>query len=791
MLFALLAMALLSPIRAEQATPDFSLPEEELQKLRENAETFHFQAEVNRMMTLIINSLYKNKEIFLRELISNASDALDKIRFLSLTNPDALTANSDLSIKIQADEANNILHIADSGVGMTKEDLIKNLGTIAKSGTAEFMKKFEKEGDSNLIGQFGVGFYSVFLVAERVTVTTKHNDDKQYIWESTADSDFTIIEDPRGNTLGRGTVISLHLKPETADYLNQDTLRDLIKKYSEFINFPIYLWTTKTEKLEVPNDLEGDAEEGEEEEGADVEPQEGDEDEDEDEVQDVEEEEDEIIEGDEDQQEGTVRKKSKPKTKMIEETKSNFELINESKPIWLRNPSDVDEKEYRDFFKAFFKQTEDPLTQVHFRAEGEVEFRSLLFIPSKASSNLYTNEAINDIKLFVRRVFITDTEAEPLLPNYLRFIRGIVDSDDLPLNVSRETLQQSKLLKVIKKKLTKKALDMLKDLAESDKEKYENFYKEYSASLKLGIIEDASNRKRLSKLLRFFTSESPKNLTTLDDYVERFKVGQESIFFLAGSSVEEIQTSPFLERLTARGFEVLFLADPIDEYAFGSLTEFEGKKLVNAAKENLDLGDEEDEDEVEKFKPLTKWLEETLSEHIDRAILSHRLTTSPCALVALSYAWTGNMERIIKAQAYSKKDDSMTSFYLKQKKTLEINPKHPIILELFKRVDEENLDDSTKEIAKILFDTATLRSGYDLKNPVEFASRIEKVVRQNLGVDLDAQVEVNEEKLPLAKESSNEETEEDKIEEVTEESEDHDHDHSHEGHDHHHDHDEL
>jgi len=739
-LSALLFVSLFAlQVRADETpAPAFEFPsEEELENLRSSATSFQFQAEVSRMMNLIINSLYKNKEIFLRELISNASDALDKIRFLALTSPDALQANPELSIKIQADPDKNILHIIDTGIGMTKEDLIKNLGTIAKSGTADFLKTFEENADMNLIGQFGVGFYSVFLVADRVTVTSKHNGDKQYIWESTADSDFTIIEDPRGNTLGRGTVISLHLKPEASDYLNQNTLKNLIRKYSEFINFPIYLWTSKTETVEVPVEEE-ETEETPAEETT----------EDEAEVEDVEDKED-------------SEEEDKPKTKRVEQTTTQFELINESKPIWLRPASELTKGDYESFYRSFFKQTDDPLCYTHFKAEGEVEFKSLLFVPERAPSNLYSTEPINDIKLFVRRVFITDTEVEPLLPNYLRFIKGVLDSDDLPLNVSRETLQQSKLLKVIKKKLTKKALGMLKELADEDKEAFKKLYKEYSASLKLGVIEDHSNRKRLAKLLRFRSSESGEDLVTFDEYIDRFKKGQDEIYILAGATLSEIQASPFLERLTARGYEVLFLSDPIDEYAFQSMTDYEGHKFVNIAKDNLKLDDEDEDDYEEKYQPLTTWLKETLSAYVDKAVVSTRLTTSPCALVAPQFGWSGNMERIMQAQAYARQDDAMNGFYLKQKKTLEINPKHPIMEELLKRVENDQLDEETIEIARVLFDTAALRSGFSLREPVDFATRIERVVRRNLGVDLEKQVEVQEEKLPLAKDVEDQEDDED------------------------------
>lgn len=412
---------------------------------------------MNRMMKLIINSLYRNKEIFLRELISNASDALDKIRLMSLTDSDVLSATSDLNIKVKADKDNKVLHIIDTGIGMTKNDLVNNLGTIAKSGTAEFLAKLqdENQNDSNggetndMIGQFGVGFYSAFLVADRVVVTTKNNNDKQYIWESDANS-FNIIEDPRGDTLKRGSQISLYLKDEAQDFLEEDTIKALIKKYSQFINFPIYMWTSKTIEEEVPVE--------------DEEPIEKKEETDEEEVDDAKVEE----EGDEE----------KAKTKKVSKTVWDWEIMNDSKPIWTKKPSDVNTEEYNEFYKSLTKDTTEPLAHIHFIAEGEVTFKSLLYVPTvqpSESFNRYGTKSDN-IKLYVRRVFITD-EFNDMIPNYLNFIRGVVDSDDLPLNVSRETLQQHKLIKVIKKKLVRKALDMIKKI---DKDNYEKFWKEYS-----------------------------------------------------------------------------------------------------------------------------------------------------------------------------------------------------------------------------------------------------------------------------------------------------------------------
>merc|ERR1712226_110336 len=404
--------------REEEAIKLDGLSVAEMKELREKSEKYAFQAEVNRMMKLIINSLYRNKEIFLRELISNASDALDKIRLLSLTDKSVLSSGEDLNIKIKADKENHVLTITDTGIGMTKKDLV-----------------------NNLIGQFGVGFYSSFLVADKVIVTTKHNDDKQYIWESDSSS-YSVVEDPRGDTLKRGTQVSLFLKEEAYDYLEQDTVKTLVKKYSQFINFNIFMWSSTTETVEEP--LED--EESEEAEKADEEKKEDDEDA---AVEEEKEEED------------------KPKTKKVEKTTWDWVLVNESKPIWTRKPDDIEEQDYVEFYKSITKDTNGPMTHTHFIAEGEVTFKSLLFVPVNQPSESFNKYGSLDeqIKLYVRRVFITDDFAD-MMPNYLSFIRGVVDSDDLPLNVSRETLQQHKLLKVIKKKLVRKTLDMIKKIDE-------------------------------------------------------------------------------------------------------------------------------------------------------------------------------------------------------------------------------------------------------------------------------------------------------------------------------------
>jgi len=702
----------------------------QIKELRDRMEKGAFQAEVNRMMKLIINSLYKNKEIFLRELISNASDALDKIRLLSLTDKNALSATDELSIKIKADKDNKILHITDTGIGMTKQELINNLGTIAKSGTSEFFEKMsQSEGNSestDLIGQFGVGFYSSFLIADRVVVTSKHNDDKQYIWESDS-SAFSIVEDPRGDSLKRGTTISLYLKDEASDFCEHDTLKNLIKKYSQFINFPIYLWTSKTETVEEP--IEEDEEKPEEDKPA----------------EDEEKKEDTDDEAKVEEDKTDDEKEKKPKTKSVEKTTWDWELINDSKPIWLRKPAEVEDKEYDEFYKSITKDRDDPLAKSHFIAEGEVTFKALLFVPKVQPNDAFGRYGTDtdNVKLYVRRVFITDEFSE-LIPKYLAFVRGVIDSDDLPLNVSRETLQQHKLLKVIKKKIVRKILDTLKKL---DAEKYKDFYKEYSTNIKLGVVEDTPNRQRLAKLLMFHSSNNLANQTLLADYVTRMKPKQEHIYYAAAATKEEAEKSPFVERLIKKGYEVLLLGEAIDEYTISSLPEFDGKKFQNVAKEGLKIEEgekakERKESLVKQFEPLTKWLHENaLKDKILKAEISDRLADSPVALVAGQFGWTANMERLSLSNAHSKSHDSQRDYYLNQKKTLEINPRHPIIKNLLQRVIDDKEDAEAKETAQIMFETAALRSGYSLRESGEFANRIERLIRNTLGVDPAEKVE--------------------------------------------------
>ncbi|KAJ1536425.1 hypothetical protein HK096_010696 [Nowakowskiella sp. JEL0078] len=686
------------------------LSEDDLAAVSKSSEKFAFEAEVNRMMKMIINSLYKSKEIFLRELISNASDALDKIRFLSLTNTDALKSNPDLKITIVADVEKKTLTLRDTGIGMTKDDLRKNLGTLAKSGTAEFMAQMEnKTADMGLIGQFGVGFYSVFLVADRVTVVSKSNDDKQYIWQSDAISDFTIVEDPRGNTLGRGTEITMHLKDDALEFVEDAKLNELIKKYSEFINFEIYLWAKHTKTEEIP-----------------IEPTEEDDKKADDlEVEDIDDE----------------KKDVKPKTESVTKSWRDWELMNSQKPIWIRPTKEVTDQEYKDFYKSFFKEYSDPISWIHFKAEGEIDFKSILFIPDKLPTGFYENihKHLNNVKLFVKRVFITD-ELLDLLPKYLSFIKGLVDSDDLPLNVSRETLQHSTLLKLIRKKVIGKAISLIESLAKNEVN-YEKFFEEYGTSLKLGVIEDQAHKNKLTKLLRF-PSSSTEKLTGFVDYVKRMKKNQPQIYYLTGGNMEEIKNSPFAEKLIARGYEVLYMPNPMDEYLVENLRKYDKFPLQNVAKAGLVYGDEDDDDKkefdqlTEEFKPLAEWLKSALFDYVDKVTISNLLTKSPCAVVASEYGRSGNMERILMSQAMKGSEDPMQTYYNKMKKTLQINPYHPIMENLLEKINSDKVDLDTKATAMVLYEMSLLRSGFVIRDIEGFSGRVENVVRNNLGVEV-------------------------------------------------------
>ncbi|GAV59072.1 HSP90 domain-containing protein/HATPase_c_3 domain-containing protein [Cephalotus follicularis] len=683
-------------VRCEATVAEKEAPES-------SGEKFEYQAEVSRLLDLIVHSLYSHKEVFLRELVSNASDALDKLRFLSVTDPSLLGDAGDLEIRIKPDADNGTITITDTGIGMTKEELVDCLGTIAQSGTSKFLKALKENkdlgADNSLIGQFGVGFYSAFLVAEKVVVSTKSpRSDKQYVWEALADSSSYVIReetDPE-KLLRRGTQITLYLRSDDKyEFSEPSRIQNLVKNYSQFVSFPIYTWQEKSRTVEV-------------------------------------EEEEEPKEGEEAKEEGEKKKKKKTKT----EKYWDWELANETKPIWMRNPKEVEKDEYNEFYKKTFNEFLEPLAHTHFTTEGEVEFRSVLYIPGMGPLNNedVINPKTKNIRLYVKRVFISDDFDGELFPRYLSFVKGVVDSDDLPLNVSREILQESRIVRIMRKRLVRKTFDMIQEISQSEnKEDYKKFWENFGRFIKLGCIEDTGNHKRITPLLRFYTSKSEKELTSLDDYIENMGENQKAIYYLATDSLKSAKTAPFLEKLVQKDIEVLYLIEPIDEVAIQNLQTYKEKKFVDISKEDLELGDEDEVKEREtkqEYNLLCDWMKQQLGDKVAKVQISKRLSSSPCVLVSGKFGWSANMERLMKAQALG---DSSSLEFMRGRRILEVNSDHPIIKDLNAACKYAPDSADAKRAVDLLYDTALISSGFTPDSPAELGNKIYEMMAIALG----------------------------------------------------------
>jgi len=633
--------------------------------VKAHKETLGFQTEVKQLLHLMIHSLYSNKEIFLRELISNASDAADKLRFEGLSDDALFEGDADFTIHVAFDKEARTVTISDNGIGMSRQEVIEHIGTIAKSGTAKFFESLtgDQAKDANLIGQFGVGFYSSFIVADKVTLTTRRaglGAEHGVRWESAGEGEYSL-ETVEMDT--HGTVVQLHLRENEDEFLDGMRLRNIIGKYSDHITLPIMM-----EKQQYAEQAEGEEE------------------------------------------------KDKP-------AEPEREVVNRASALWVRPKSDVSDDEYNEFYKHVAHDFEDPLARTHNRVEGNYEYTSLLYIPARAPFDLWDREQRHGIKLYVRRVFIMD-DADQLMPNYLRFVRGVIDSADLPLNVSREILQHNKVIDTIRASSVKKVLGLLESIAKDDAEKYATFWKEFGRVIKEGLGEDFANKERIAKLLRFSSTnnDSETQDVSLQDYVSRMKEGQKEVYYVTAESFSAAKNSPHLEIFRNKGIEVLLLTDRVDEWMISSLTEFDDKPLKSVAQGELDLGDMEDEKEKtaqeetgKAFSEIIERIKTALGDDVSEVRVTHRLTSSPACLVTGENDMSANLERILKSAGQNMPGS---------KPVFEINPEHPLVLKLKDEADEGQFT----ELTKVLFDQATLAEGGQLDDPATFVRRMNELL---------------------------------------------------------------
>eukprot|EP00854_Cymbomonas_tetramitiformis_P004866 gene4866-5943_t len=662
---------------------------------------YSFQAEIPQLMDLIINSFYSNKSIFLRELISNSSDAIDKARIFKV---DSAIDISQPKISIVPNKEDKTLTIMDTGIGMTKEELIENLGKIAKSGTKAFMQACT-DNKASMIGQFGVGFYSSFLVSDYVTVYTKHIESNvMYKWTSDSKNTYSITEVDENdcdNIGAHGTCIILDIKEDELTYLEEQTLRSTIQKDLAYLNYPISILKKIEETKEVP-------------------------------IEETELDSSNIESGNIDENE--------PKTETIIEVREEWEQVNTQSPIWIKNADEIEEIEYQSFYKNLTKDHQDAQTYKHFNVEGQVDFTALIYIPKAQPMDLFETKNKIKLKLYVKRVFVTD-ECEELIPEYLSFVRGIVDSNDLPLNISRELLQKNKFISVMNKNLTKKVIDMIITLSEEDEETYKNFYKNFSKNLKLGVHEDSKNKNKLIELLRFKTTKSNDNLVSFKDYLESIPQEQyesKKMYYISGDNIDTLQSSPFIEYLNKIGYGVLFLTEPIDEYCIQHITSYSHKDntftLVDVTKESFDIN-KVDEDIKSKYTTTCQTIKDILKiSNIDKVVLSSRTCETPCVIVSSQFGVTVNMERIIKAQALQRNTP-----YHQQKRILEINHNHQIINYIHENKDQIY---KIKDLVLLMYESACLVSGISLDSPNMFNTRLLNMIK--LGLDLESTTNEND-----------------------------------------------
>lgn len=624
-----------------------------------NKETLGFQTEAKQLLHLMIHSLYSNREIFLRELISNASDAADKLRFHAVSDDSLYEGDGELKIRVSFDKEAKTVTVSDNGIGMNRADVIEHLGTIAKSGTAQFMAQLtgDQKKDSHLIGQFGVGFYSAFIVADKVVVTSRKAGDpasEGVRWESEGESEFSVeqIEKPE-----RGTTVELHLKDDALEFADHWRLRSIVKKYSDHIEIPV------------------------------------------------------------------VMQKQQPAGEEEKDKEPEDEVINTATALWTRSRSDVSDEEYREFYKHISHDFSDPLTWSHNRVEGKLDYTSLLYVPSRAPFDMYNREASRGVKLYVQRTFIMD-DAEQFLPLYLRFIKGVVDSNDLSLNVSREILQKDPQIDTMRAALTKRVLDMLAKMAKKEPEQYATFWTEFGQVLKEGPAEDFANREKIAQLLRFSTThtDKPAQDQSLDDYIARMQEGQDKIYYIAAENFNTAKSSPHLEVFRKKGIEVLLLSDRVDEWLMSHLAEYSGKTLQDVGKGELDLGDLDTEEEkqaqekvAEELKPLLERVKKVLEDDVDEVRITHRLTESPACVVVAEHEMGAQMRRILE-QAGQALPDS--------KPSLELNPEHPLV----RKLDQESNEERFGDLAKVLFEQANLAEGAQLEDPAAYVQRLNKLL---------------------------------------------------------------